>query len=152
MYKYLPIKSVKRKNEELQLCRVYKHDKVHNEQMVGWALLINNKIVRCYPLTDEGRGLGRIDFFLSKKGKSFDAVFKHEKKALLINIYGEQCFYCGAKNVPLSIDHYIAKSNKGSNDLGNLRLSCFPCNKAKGSLPPKDFEKMLIKNRLNNNK
>lgn len=66
----------------------------------------------------------------------------------LIEQYGSVCFYCQRELMfeDITLDHYIPRAAGGSNDLGNLRPSCFPCNNWKadrvplsdGSLPPKE--------------
>lgn len=46
------------------------------------------------------------------------------------------CEYCllpsQASTIPFEIDHIIAKKHGGQSDIGNLALSCFYCNSAKG--------------------
>jgi len=43
------------------------------------------------------------------------------------------CSYCGAKSVPLQVEHIKAKANGGTDRISNLTLSCEPCDKAKGT-------------------
>lgn len=59
---------------------------------------------------------------------------------------GEVCHWCGAAlNIKIkshkeasppraTLDHVIPRSAGGSNDLGNLVLSCAPCNEARGGV------------------
>jgi hypothetical protein len=44
---------------------------------------------------------------------------------------GKACYYCGSIG-RLEVDHVLPRSRGGSNELGNLRLACAPCNAAKG--------------------
>ena len=44
------------------------------------------------------------------------------------------CAYCGAKDMPLNIDHIQARSHGGSYRVSNLVLACVPCNQSKGNL------------------
>lgn len=70
----------------------------------------------------------------------------------LIDQYGRACFYCRRALLywEITLDHYIPKAAGGSDELSNLRPSCFDCNNAKadrvplpdGSLPPKSSPKI----------
>jgi 5-methylcytosine-specific restriction endonuclease McrA len=42
--------------------------------------------------------------------------------------FGDKCYLCGTKGVPLSIDHIVPLSEGGDNSLENLRLVCLKCN------------------------
>lgn len=50
------------------------------------------------------------------------------------------CQYCGHKDRPLTVDHYTPRELGGSSTLENLKTSCRPCNKLKGSMPPGEWE------------
>jgi RRXRR protein/HNH endonuclease len=56
--------------------------------------------------------------------------------ALFTEAEGEKwhraCAYCGAKNVPLNLDHIVPRARGGSNRASNLALACIACNQAKG--------------------
>lgn len=58
---------------------------------------------------------------------------------------GGVCVYCGRRVTRRTthIDHYRSRVNGGSDDLRNLRLSCAPCNLAKGALNGGDFRRLL---------
>ena len=43
-----------------------------------------------------------------------------------------KCAYCGAREVPLEIEHIVPKSRGGSNRTSNLTLACHACNQRKG--------------------
>jgi len=49
------------------------------------------------------------------------------------------CVYCGKKNIPLCIDHFIPVKYGGTDDKENLRTSCFKCNSEKRDKIPKVF-------------
>ena len=66
----------------------------------------------------------------------------YEVKEYLLEKFNRCCTYCKAKNIPLEVEHVIAKSQGGSNRISNLCLSCRSCNKAKGAL---SIEKFLVK-------
>lgn len=50
-----------------------------------------------------------------------------------------RCVYCDAAGVPLERDHVVPQSRGGSNRVGNLVVSCRPCNTAKGGQPVEAF-------------
>jgi hypothetical protein len=78
----------------------------------------------------------------------------YEVREYLLEKFNRCCTYCQAKDVPLEIEHVIAKSLGGSNRTSNLCLACRTCNNLKGNLPIEVFlEKkpellVRIKNRL----
>lgn len=56
----------------------------------------------------------------------------------LVRRDGWRCAYCPAELdvTTVTIDHVIPRSRGGTNDLGNLVLACWPCNKSKGNAIP----------------
>jgi 5-methylcytosine-specific restriction endonuclease McrA len=46
------------------------------------------------------------------------------------------CQYCGAHNVPLTIDHVVPKERGGGTDWVNLVCCCTACNNKKGNRTP----------------
>ncbi len=63
----------------------------------------------------------------------------YEVREYLLEKWGRQCAYCGARNVPLEVEHIIPKAKGGSNRASNLVISCRSCNEAKGTLDIKEF-------------
>ena len=63
----------------------------------------------------------------------------YELREYLLEKWGRQCAYCGAKAVPLEQDHIVARSRGGSNRASNFAISCRPCNEDKGSQPVEVF-------------
>ena len=63
----------------------------------------------------------------------------YEVREYLLEKFHRTCAYCGAKNVPLQVEHIKPKSKGGSNRISNLTLACRPCNEAKGNQDIKDF-------------
>ncbi len=61
------------------------------------------------------------------------ALAGYEVREYLLEKWGRTCAYCDAKNVPLQIDHVVAKAGGGSDRVSNLTLACEPCNKKKGA-------------------
>ncbi len=64
---------------------------------------------------------------------------RFEARAYLLKKYGKRCAYCGAQDVPLTIDHIYPRSRGGSNRLSNLTVACIPCNQRKGSRSVSEF-------------
>jgi 5-methylcytosine-specific restriction endonuclease McrA len=63
----------------------------------------------------------------------------YEIREYLLEKWQRRCAYCGAKNVPLEIEHVIPKSKGGSNRASNLTLACHDCNERKGNRPIQEF-------------
>lgn len=68
----------------------------------------------------------------------------YEVREYLLEKWDRKCAYCGAKNVPLEIEHIIPKSRGGSNRVSNLTISCRPCNEDKNALTAKEYGYPLI--------
>lgn len=51
------------------------------------------------------------------------------------------CAYCGARDVPLTMDHVVPRASHGSDRPSNLVAACIPCNERKGSKPVEVFLK-----------
>jgi 5-methylcytosine-specific restriction endonuclease McrA len=63
----------------------------------------------------------------------------YEVREYLLEKFNRQCAYCDAKNVPLQVEHILARAKGGTNRVSNLTLACDPCNDAKGTLNIKVF-------------
>ncbi len=68
-------------------------------------------------------------------------LFGFEVKEYLLTKWGRKCAYCSAENIPLEIEHIVAKSKGGSNRVSNLTLACRKCNQTKGNKPVEQFLK-----------
>jgi len=53
-------------------------------------------------------------------------------------VYKRQCQYCGAKGIPLTIDHVIPKALGGKDIWTNLVTACHSCNNRKGNRTPEE--------------
>jgi len=63
----------------------------------------------------------------------------YEVREYLLEKWHRQCAYCGAKNVPLQIEHIIPKARGGSSRIDNLTLACRSCNEKKGTQTAAEF-------------
>jgi 5-methylcytosine-specific restriction endonuclease McrA len=66
-------------------------------------------------------------------------LFGYDVREYLLEKWGRECAYCGARNVPLTIDHIHPKSRGGSDRVSNLALACLPCNQKKGNREVTEF-------------
>ena len=60
-------------------------------------------------------------------------------RAYLLNKFNRSSTYCGAKDIPLEVEHVRPKTKGGSNRVSNLCLACHDCNQRKGSQRIEDF-------------
>jgi 5-methylcytosine-specific restriction endonuclease McrA len=65
----------------------------------------------------------------------------YEVREYLLEKWERKCAYCGRENVPLQVEHILARSKGGTDRVSNLALACESCNRKKGSLPVEDFLK-----------
>ena len=63
----------------------------------------------------------------------------YEAREYLLEKWGRECCYCGAKDTPLNIEHVVPKACSGTNRISNLALACIPCNTKKGARSIEDF-------------
>jgi 5-methylcytosine-specific restriction endonuclease McrA len=66
-------------------------------------------------------------------------LFGYEVREYLLEKFARRCVYCDGENVPLEIEHVVARSRSGSDRISNLALSCVPCNGDKGNRDVADF-------------
>ena len=79
--------------------------------------------------------------FDMQKMRNRDIQGKEYQQGTLVGYETREYAYCGAKDVPLEIEHIHPKSKGGSNAVTNLTLSCHKCNTAKSTQDIKDFLK-----------
>lgn len=56
-----------------------------------------------------------------------------------------QCLYCGAKKVPLTIDHIVPRASGGKSTFENCVTSCKPCNAKKADRLPSEANMYLMR-------
>lgn len=69
------------------------------------------------------------------------ALAGYQVREYLLEKFNRQCVYCGAKDVPLEIEHVHPKTLGGSDRVSNLTLACRPCNEKKDALSVEIFLK-----------
>jgi 5-methylcytosine-specific restriction endonuclease McrA len=57
----------------------------------------------------------------------------YEVRSYLLEKWNRRCAYCAKENIPLQIEHIVARAKGGSNRGSNLTLACEKCNTAKGT-------------------
>lgn len=72
----------------------------------------------------------RMRYRVRRKNASGD--FTAEEWETLCEKYGRKCLACG-KRRKLTVDHVVALSNGGTNDISNIQPLCGPCNSSKGA-------------------
>jgi 5-methylcytosine-specific restriction endonuclease McrA len=63
----------------------------------------------------------------------------YEVREYLLEKWQRRCAYCGAKDVPLQVEHIVPRARGGSNRVSNLTLACESCNQKKGSQTASEF-------------
>ena len=63
----------------------------------------------------------------------------YEVREYLLEKWGRQCAYCGAKDMPLQIEHIRPRASGGSHRVSNLTLACQCCNQQKAAQPIEVF-------------
>ena len=67
------------------------------------------------------------------------ALAGYEVREYLLEKFERTCVYCGAKGVPLQVEHVIPRARGGSDRVSNLVLACAECNQAKGAQSIDEF-------------
>lgn len=79
------------------------------------------------------------NFEISGKEYQQRTLLNYEIKEFLLEKFDRTCIYCGAKNIPLEIEHIIPKSRGGTNRIDNLTIACHSCNQKKGNKTAEEF-------------
>ncbi|MHB1562600.1 MAG: RNA-guided endonuclease IscB [Leptospirillum sp.] len=107
-----------------------------------------NRIRKLSPVSGISQELVRFD--LQKVDNPEISGFEYQQGTLagyevreyLLEKWNRTCAYCGAKDVPLEIDHIHPRSKGGADRVSNLTLACHVCNQKKGS---QDLSSFLAK-------
>jgi 5-methylcytosine-specific restriction endonuclease McrA len=63
----------------------------------------------------------------------------YEVREYLLEKWNWTCAYCDRHNIPLEVEHVLARRRGGSNRISNLVMACVPCNRKKGDTPVETF-------------
>lgn len=66
-------------------------------------------------------------------------LFGYEIREYVLEKWERTCAYCGARGVPLQVEHIQPKAKGGSDRIANLTLACQSCNVAKGTQDIREF-------------
>ena len=103
------------------------------------------RIIKRSPISSIAMELVRFDpqkiNNLSISGVEYQqgTLYQYEVREYLLEKFNRTCVYCGAKDVPLEVEHIVPRSKGGSNRVSNLTIACVPCNQAKSNLDIKEF-------------
>ena len=111
------------------------------QHRVDTTLAWVNRLERLAPVSAISTELVRFDMQALENPDIEGAQYQqgtlagYEVREYLLEKWGRTCAYCGARNVPLQIEHIHPKSKSGSDRIGNLTLACQCCNQKKAALP-----------------
>lgn len=97
------------------------------------------------PITLISQELVRFDTYLMQNAEVAGIEYQqgelqgYEVREYLLEKWEHTCAYCGAKDLPLEIEHIIPKTRGGSNRVTNLSLACHICNQKKGTQTAIEF-------------
>ncbi|ANH92454.1 HNH endonuclease [Streptomyces sp. SAT1] len=105
------------------------------------------RLTRWFPVTElhvERAAFDTAAFGLDRGGPNSveyqqGALAGYEVRQYLLEKWDRSCAYCGAKNVPLQIDHIHPRATGGSDRISNLTLACASCNQDKAARPVEEF-------------
>ncbi|MEO7159444.1 MAG: RNA-guided endonuclease IscB [Polaromonas sp.] len=115
------------------------------QHRVGTTLAWVNRLQRLAPVSAISTELVRFDMQALEHPDIEGAQYQqgtlagYEVREYLLEKWHRTCAYCGARNVPLQIEHIHPKSKSGSDRISNLTLACQCCNQKKAALPVEVF-------------
>jgi len=111
------------------------------ENIWTWACRLN----RACPIASISQELVKFDTQLMANAEIRGVEYQqgelagYEIREYLLEKWGRKCAYCGAKYLPLQIEHINPKLRGGSNRVSNLTLACHDCNQKKGTQTAAEF-------------
>jgi hypothetical protein len=97
------------------------------------------RLMRLSPITAISQELVKFDFQKMENPEISGVQYQqgtlagYELREYLLQKWNRQCAYCGAKEVPLQIEHIVPRAVREDNRVCNLTLACGPCNLKKGT-------------------
>jgi 5-methylcytosine-specific restriction endonuclease McrA len=110
------------------------------ESRIANALTWVNRLARSCPIRAISMELVKFDMQLMENAEISGVEYQqgtlagYESREYLLEKWQRTCAYCGAKNVPLQVEHIHPRGKGGTHRIANLCLACEPCNLAKGTL------------------
>jgi 5-methylcytosine-specific restriction endonuclease McrA len=110
------------------------------ESRISNVLTWVNRLSRSCPIAAISMELVRFDMQLMENAEVSGVEYQqgelagYEVREYLLEKGNRTCSYCGAKDIPLQIEHIQPRAKGGTNRISNLSLACEPCNTAKGTL------------------
>ena len=85
---------------------------------------------------------GTVNVKRRNNGKIKRKRYSQATRKLIYNKYNGRCQLCGRKVLfsEMSLDHHVALSMGGVDDVSNLTCTCLPCNQFKSNIAPELFE------------
>ncbi|UCJ12263.1 MAG: HNH endonuclease [Phormidium sp. PBR-2020] len=136
--RYRPARFLNRTRSEGWLAPSLQH---RVDTLMTWV----NRFRRLAPVGHMAQELVRFDLQLMENpdisGVEYQqgALQGYEVREYLLEKWGRTCAYCGAKHVPLEVEHIQPRSKGGSDRVSNLTMACRSCNQAKGNGDIRDF-------------
>jgi len=103
------------------------------------------RLRRLVPIGAISQELVRFDTQLMQQpeisGRAYQqgTLVGYELREYLLEKWQRACTYCGARDIPLQVEHIHSRAKGGTNRVSNLCLACEPCNLTKGSQDIRDF-------------
>lgn len=124
---------------------------------IGERKVITNS-TRHIPAKDRPKDMWRYNYDMRNAFERLKAKWKNRRKrceklgiepddpiSVMYRNQGGTCWWCGCElNGKYVLDHRVALARRGTNELGNLCVSCTPCNKLKGYKTPHKFNGRLL--------
>ncbi len=104
-----------------------------------------NRLIKLCPISSIAMELVKFDCHKLQNPEISGVEYQHgtleqyEVREYLLEKFNRTCAYCGAKDIPLEVEHIKPKSKGGSNRVSNLAIACVPCNQAKSNLDIREF-------------
>jgi 5-methylcytosine-specific restriction endonuclease McrA len=115
------------------------------ESRVATTMTWVRRLIRFCPIASISQELVRFDLQLMQNpeisGVEYQqgALAGYEVREYLLEKWERACSYCGAKEVPLEVEHILCRSRGGTHRISNLTLACKLCNQKKGKRLIEEF-------------
>jgi 5-methylcytosine-specific restriction endonuclease McrA len=111
------------------------------ENLFTWV----KRLAKAYPIAGIAMELVKFDMQKMQDAEISGVEYQQgtlagsECREYLLEKFNRTCVYCGAKNIPLQIEHINPRSRGGSNRISNLAIACQPCNHKKSNQTATEF-------------